>query len=136
MKEIDVIFDRLFDFYNVGSINMLSKQLDTAPSTISNWKQRESTSAIKKKCRELGIYNDIFGDINSQINNLQKSTNNVAQNFGNQNTITSSSQSNECVQIDKMDKTVVQSFIDVYNKLEKDNNLKTLYDVLGDLKWK
>ena len=29
---------------------------------ISKWKNSNSLRAIKKKCRELGIYNDIFGD--------------------------------------------------------------------------
>ena len=37
-------------------------------STVSKWRQRESVNAIKKKCRELGIYNEIFGDLNSKIN--------------------------------------------------------------------
>ena len=43
----------------------LSKLLGNSLKTISNWKKRNSVSAIKKKCRELGIYEDIFG--NSEI---------------------------------------------------------------------
>lgn len=60
--EVEIIFEKLFDFYKVGNINSLADALKSAPSTVSNWKQRNSISAIKKKCRELGIYNEIFGD--------------------------------------------------------------------------
>lgn len=61
-------FDKIFNFYNVSSIKELSEVINTGASTISNWKQRNSITALKKKCRELGIYNEIFGDLNSKIN--------------------------------------------------------------------
>ena len=62
-------FDKIFNFYNVSSIKELSEVINTGASTISNWKQRNSITALKKKCRELGIYNEIFGNLNSNINN-------------------------------------------------------------------
>ena len=55
-------FDKIFNFYNVSSIKELSEAINTGASTISNWKQRNSITALKRKCRELGIYNEIFGD--------------------------------------------------------------------------
>lgn len=58
----DFYFEKILNFYNVLTIKELSKTIDTAQSTISNWNQRKSLTAIKKKCRELGIYNEIFGD--------------------------------------------------------------------------
>ena len=57
-------FDKIFNFYNVSSIKELSEAINTGASTISNWKQRNSITALKRKCRELGIYNEIFGDLN------------------------------------------------------------------------
>lgn len=60
MNNIEVIFDKLFNYYNVNSIKDLANIINTQPSTVSNWKQRSSVTAIKKKCRELGIYEDIF----------------------------------------------------------------------------
>ena len=66
-------FDKILNFYNVSTIKELSLAIDTGASTISNWKQRNSITALKKKCRELGIYNEIFGDLNSNVNNLQNS---------------------------------------------------------------
>ncbi|TLS72948.1 hypothetical protein [Aliarcobacter thereius] len=47
----------------------LSNETGIPVSTISSIKQRESITALKKKCRELGIYNEIFGDLNSTIIN-------------------------------------------------------------------
>ena len=55
-------FERVLSFYNVSTIKDLSKERKTEASTISNWKQRNSVTALKKRCRELGIYNEIFGD--------------------------------------------------------------------------
>lgn len=127
------ILNKLFDYFKTNSISELAEKLEVSQPTVSKWKTRNSISAIKKKCRELGIYNEIFGDI--QTNNFQNSTNQVGQNFGDKNKIITSSQSDEFNQIYKMDKTIVQSFIDVYLKLDKTNELKKLYDLLGDLKY-
>ena len=53
-------------------------------STVSKWRQRESVNAIRKKCRELGIYNDIFGDLNMQnIQNQIIDTQNGINSFNN-----------------------------------------------------
>ena len=93
LSEIELIFEKLFDFYMVGDIKSLAQKLNTAPSTVSNWKQRNSVNAIKKKCRELGIYNDIFGDIqNNDLSNAKLHTS-VGVNNGT-STINSSSLSN------------------------------------------
>ncbi len=69
-------FDKIFNFYNVSSIKELSEAINTGASTISNWKQRNSITALKKKCRELGIYNEIFKNTNKEdlkIEVLEKS---------------------------------------------------------------
>ena len=132
-NEFEHLLEKLFSHFKVADNVQLAKKLGVTRQNIANWKARNSVNAIKKKCRELGIYNEIFGDI--QTNNFQNSTNQVGQNFGDKNKIITSSQSDECNQIDKMDKTIVQSFIDVYLKLDKTNELKKLYDLLGDLKY-
>lgn len=64
---INDIFERLFNHFNTSTIRELSEKINMSESTISKWRQRESINAIKKKCRELGIYNEIFGDLNSTI---------------------------------------------------------------------
>lgn len=67
MNEINEIFDRLFAFFEVSTITELSKKLEMSQPAVTNWQRRNSISAIKKKCRELGIYNEIFGEINSSV---------------------------------------------------------------------
>ena len=44
---------------------------------ISQWKTRNAISAVKKRCRELGIYNEIFGDLTH--NNRISVNNNTGQ---------------------------------------------------------
>ncbi len=58
----DLIY-KLYFFFNVNNNLDLADKMKTTPQTISNWKSRNSINAINKKCRELGIYNDIFGDL-------------------------------------------------------------------------
>ena len=60
-------FEKLFNFYNVSTIKELSEKIGISASTISAWNQRKSISALKKACRELKIYNDIFGNIDNKI---------------------------------------------------------------------
>lgn len=61
IKVEDIIY-KLYEFFKVNNNLDLAELLKTTPQTISNWKMRNSISAIKKKCRELGIYNQIFKD--------------------------------------------------------------------------
>ena len=65
---INDIFERLFNYFQASTIRELSEKINMSESTVSKWRQRESVNAIKKKCCELGIYNEIFGDLNSKIN--------------------------------------------------------------------
>ncbi len=77
-------FDKIFNIYNVSSIKELSEVINTGASTISNWKQRGSITALKKRCRELGIYNEIFGDLKLSLSENSKEedkTNSVLSNY-------------------------------------------------------
>jgi hypothetical protein len=60
MGDFEFFFEKMMNYYNVSTIKDLAAAIDTQPSTVSNWNQRKSVSALKKKCRELGIYQDIF----------------------------------------------------------------------------
>lgn len=61
----DIIY-KLYEFFKVNNNLDLAELLKTTPQTISNWKTRNSISAIKKKCRELGIYNEILKDFDKE----------------------------------------------------------------------
>ncbi|MDN5070450.1 hypothetical protein O8C76_05330 [Aliarcobacter butzleri] len=66
--DFDIYFERILNYYNAPTIRELSEKINISASTISAWNQRKSITILKKKCRELGIYNEIFGDLNSKIN--------------------------------------------------------------------
>lgn len=62
MFTIDEILKKLYRYYDVISDRELAVIFGISPQSITNWKSRNAVAAIKKKCRELGIYNDIFRD--------------------------------------------------------------------------
>ena len=54
------LIDKLMSYYNVFSMHELSSKIGISQPAISKWKNNNSIMAIKKKCRELGIYDEIF----------------------------------------------------------------------------
>ncbi len=63
MFDSEAIIFKLLSYFQLDNNQELALKLGTTPQTISNWKTRNSISPLKKKCRELGIYNEIFGDL-------------------------------------------------------------------------
>ena len=94
---INDIFERLFNYFQASTIRELSEKINMSESTVSKWRQRESINAIRKKCRELGIYNEIFGDLNSK-NNYTNDT--------------------------EIDEVTLSLIKEVYNKAKSKNNIK------------
>ena len=126
------------NFYTVFTMKELSEKIGISQQAISKWKNNNSIVAIKKKCRELGIYNEIFGDLNTNVNNIQNSNINKvfdhSENSQSQDSININN-SPLCEKITKMNQSIVSSFIDAYNILEKKENLKKLYDILGEIQF-
>lgn len=118
MENVENILEILFQYYNVASVAELSLKINTSQKTISNWKVRNSVNAIKKKCRELGIYNEIFGDLNSNINNYQNSTNVVGQDFSNKSKAQHTQNFGNRINIDEN----VLKLVDTLYSFAKDNN--------------
>ena len=138
VENAEFIIERLLEFYKVSNVAELSHIINTSQKTISNWKIRNSINAIKKRCRELGIYTEIFGDLNTNVNNIQNSNINkvfdLSENSQSQDSININN-SSLCEKITKMNQSIVSSFIDAYNILEKKENLKKLYDILGEIQF-
>ena len=65
VMDVENIFEKLYLYYDAVDNKQLADKMGIQPHNLTNWKQRNSINAIKKKCRELGIYQDIFGDINT-----------------------------------------------------------------------
>ncbi len=138
INQSEILIDKILDHYSVATYSELALKINTTQQTISSWKQRNSVNAIKKKCKELGIYNEIFGNLNTSINTFQNS--NISTAFD----LSSNSQAQNsmhvgnnpiCEQILKMNQTIVSSFINVYDILEKKGDLKRLHQILGEIEF-
>jgi hypothetical protein len=85
VQDFTYFYDKILSFYNVKTLKDLSELTDIPISTLSSIKQRNSITALKKKCRELNIFDEIFGDLNPNIQNIHtisggQNTQNVRKN--------------------------------------------------------
>ncbi|MBS4069079.1 MAG: helix-turn-helix domain-containing protein [Sulfurimonas sp.] len=119
--EIDEIFEKLFQYFHVTTISDLADKLNMSQPSVSNWRSRNSVSAIKKKCRELDIYNEIFRDMNAQT--IYSNSGQVAQNVnGNQTFSPATKKEKE----DDVDDATYSLFLEAYKKALKNDDLKGL----------
>ncbi|AXX84658.1 hypothetical protein CP959_08135 [Aliarcobacter skirrowii CCUG 10374] len=123
MENVENILDKLYSFYKVGSASELSEKIHTTQQTISNWKIRNSISAVKKKCRELGIYNEIFGD--SSVSFTQTGANSTQiKTQNNEKDVFNSSSINKNINIDDEFLPLFQALSSVADVLNKKEQLK------------
>lgn len=61
MENFNFYFRKLLDYFGCDTIAQLAQKLNVSHSVVSSWKQRQSVSALIKKCEELNIYDNIFG---------------------------------------------------------------------------
>ncbi len=120
INQAELLIDKLLNYYNVSTYSDLGIKINVSQANISSWKIRNSVNAIKNKCKELGIYNEIFGDLNSSVNNQT-----IRDNHGN-NTQTGNvygSKDNHDNNIN-IDEAALAVFKKAYNKcLDEDGNI-------------
>lgn len=58
----EFLINKLMEYYNLTTISELSEKIKIGQPAISKWKNKNSITPIKKKCQELGIYDEIFKD--------------------------------------------------------------------------
>ena len=68
MYTATMIINKLMEYYNVQTISELAEIIKIGQPAISKWKNNNSINPIKKKCKELGIYNEIFDNLDSKNN--------------------------------------------------------------------
>lgn len=107
----------LYKYFDVNNNIDLAEKMGITKQTITNWKTRNSISAIKKKCHEIGIYDDIFGN----INNFQNSTNVVGQDFSNNSNAQHTNNINKNINIDEN----ILKLVDTLYSFAKVNNKTT-----------
>ena len=112
------LIDNLLSYYNVSTYSDLALKIDTTQANISSWKIRNSINAIKNKCKELGIYNEIFGDFNSNIQiNHSVSGGQIAQTV--KGNLTKNNQN-----IDDIDNSTLSLFKEAYYKAKESDDIK------------
>ncbi len=72
--------------------------------------------------------------INNFSNRIIKTAFDLSSNSHSQDSINIGNNPN-CEQISKMNQTIVSSFINVYDKLERKGDLKRLYQILGEIEF-
>lgn len=140
MNEAEFYIIRLFSYFKVSNATQLSTLINATPQAIANWKTRNSVASIRRKCQELGIYNQIFDvqfnpsmyTIGNQKNDF-KNSNNAVQSFGSATVDNCNASKNK---FEDFDQSIVVLFEDVYQKFENEKNLKELFSILSELKWK
>ena len=105
----------------------LAMHISVSQQTISKWKQRNSVNAIKKKCIELGIYNEIFGNLNSNINNQT-----IGDNHGTLSQTGNVYTSKDNNDLNNIDEAALSTFKRAYSKCV-DENGNIIEDKLDEL---
>lgn len=62
MYNATMFIDKMMEYYKVHTISELAELIKIGQPAISKWKNNNSINPIKKKCRELGIYKEIFNE--------------------------------------------------------------------------
>ena len=120
--DIEIILQRLLDYFDLDNMSQLADKLSVSQPTISKWKSRCSILPIKKICRELGIYNEIFRVQNTDTNNQT-----ILDNHGNltQNGKIDSSFSSPN-NLAYIDEAALSTFKRAYNKCLNDDKEKSI----------
>ena len=126
-NEAIFLIEKLLNYYNLTSLQELAEKLNIKQSSLSSWKSRNSINAIRNKCRELGIYNDIFGDFNSNIN-----TQTIRDNHGNLSQTGNVYGFKENNELNNIDEAALSTFKRAYSKC-LDENGDIIEDKLDEL---
>ena len=118
MKKAEDYINDLLDYYNVQDNILLSVQLGVAQQTVSNWKTRNSVNAIKKKCRELGIYDEIFKDEFSNSSIIQSNNERAIGKIAGNNYEKVGNQKDNDLEFEELTISLVKSLINKFGEEE------------------
>ena len=122
INQAELLIDKLLNYYNVSTYSDLGIKINVSQANISSWKIRNSVNAIKNKCKELGIYNDIFEDFNSNINYQT-----IRDNHGNLSQTGNVYGFKENNELNNIDEAALSTFKRAYSKCVDENG-----DILED----
>ena len=122
MQNAEFLIQKLMRYYQVFTISELAEKMGVSQPSVSGWKRNNYIKAIANKCRELGIYDEIFAHLNTDIQQITTiSGGQNAQNIhGNQ----MQDLNNKFPDID--DDVTIGLFIEAYKKAKETNDIKGL----------
>ncbi|WP_428739849.1 helix-turn-helix domain-containing protein [Sulfurimonas sp.] len=118
------IIEKLMNYYNVSTLQELAHYMNVTQPMISRWKKNNSVAAIRKKCVELDIIDQIFEHQNTKNDQIfdYQSINNKLFNFSRRSLI---------YLYFLLQKTNIKNAIDYYSYLEQketNNKFKNFID--------
>lgn len=75
IHDANFYINKLLSHYNILKITELAPKLNISYDALNKWKTRNSIKAIRNKCIELNIYNEIFNEDANILNNETNSKN-------------------------------------------------------------
>ena len=134
MSDINSILNKLLKFYDLDTLSELSEVLKVSQPTISKWRARNTIIPIKKRCRELGIYNEIFGDSFNTFTQTGANSTQIKTQTNSGENILNSSSLNKDTNIDNELLPLFEALSSVANALNKKAQLKIeLTKLISDL---
>ena len=132
--EAERILDKIMLYFSVVNYSELAKKIGVAQQNISKWKSRNSVNAIKVKCRELGIYNEIFGDSFNTFSQTGANSTQIKNQTNSGGNILNSSSLNKDTNIDNELLPLFEALSSVAIALDKKAQLKIeLTKLISDL---
>lgn len=127
MYDAEFLIQKLMKYYEVFTISELAEKMGVSQPSISGWKKHNYIKAIANKCRELSIYNEIFGDLNTNVNNLQNSefNNSIGVNNGDNTSINS--------KVNNIDENILKLVDTLYSFAKTNNKIDELKTDLSAL---
>ena len=121
MQNAEFLIQKLMRYYQVFTISELAEKMGVSQPSVSGWKRNNYIKAIANKCRELGIYDEIFEDLNTEIQKIN--TISGGQNAQNVHGNQIQDLNNKFSDIDD---ATIGLFIEAYKKAKETNDIKGL----------
>jgi len=79
-NDINLVFDKMFEYYNVVTFKELAKKINKSASYLSVLRQRNSIKILENICYKIGIHEQIFiPELLEQVDMDTKNTKNEAE---------------------------------------------------------
>jgi len=114
-NDFDDYFKKIMDYFKVQKVNELAPIFGVSQPAISQLRSRNSISGLAKKCKELGIYEEIFGETNFNSITIKQGKKSKAAGHD----LIENAEKNENVKINKFTFELIAQLIEKYGDEKK-----------------